>query len=441
MVVRALDIGANMGVHVERTLTGLLFISFLALVLYESSHVLRRTGLHLRDIWRRPTSIAVLYTGLALIASGAVTWAAKDRAMFADAYGPFTVWPSVVLSSELATVGASISIGRLLLFIVTGLLLGVAVLLSLERKRRHGGWTGALGLGGLGVTACPACGLLPIITGGSAAVGLALFTDPTAPAAALLDIASVLGPLAVVTALGAPPTTPSGLGRRGNGLLFAGISLPLVYAVLGMPEGASERQAATHDLFIIATIGAVFLVLIVFIMLFGFTWKYRDGRDTDQDHHLSSGARRWIQVLYIGVPALVIFGIGGLSYAVLLEHETPPDDVHEIDVVANQFSWRFTYPDGTTSMNELRVRAGDAVRLNLSSSDVIHSLFIPDMGIKIDAMPGVANHAWFRPLEAGTYPAYCVEYCGVGHAVMEASVVVHPEDGPRPSGAQGTEGS
>jgi cytochrome c oxidase subunit 2 len=74
------------------------------------------------------------------------------------------------------------------------------------------------------------------------------------------------------------------------------------------------------------------------------------------------------------------------------------------------------------------VPAGQIVSANVTSIDVVHSWFVPDFGIKMDANPGRINHVWFQVDEPGTYQGQCAELCGVLHAQMFITVnVVTPE--------------
>ncbi|MCS7129123.1 MAG: cupredoxin domain-containing protein [Candidatus Caldarchaeum sp.] len=124
------------------------------------------------------------------------------------------------------------------------------------------------------------------------------------------------------------------------------------------------------------------------------------------------------------IGALVLFAvIGWSSWVVLneLEAERPADIV--IRVEARQFAWQFIYPDGSTQ-GEIRVKAGQTVKLELHSFDVIHSIYINDFGLKKDVVPGRTNVLYFTPLVPGKYLIQCAEFCGQGHYSMTAWLVV-----------------
>ena len=87
-----------------------------------------------------------------------------------------------------------------------------------------------------------------------------------------------------------------------------------------------------------------------------------------------------------------------------------------------QYLWRYDYPGGRgLSYYELVVPTNTTVTLNITSSDVHHSWWIPKLGGKADAMPGHTNETWFKITKAGTYEGQCAELCGEGHADMRAA--------------------
>lgn len=128
-------------------------------------------------------------------------------------------------------------------------------------------------------------------------------------------------------------------------------------------------------------------------------------------------------ITIVGAVALFAY-IGYVSYVVLAEIENPAQKVDYVVVVnARQFAWEFVYPDGSVSP-ELRVKAGETVRLELHSEDVIHSLFIRDFQLKKDVIPGKTNYFIITPLQPGRYVIQCAEFCGRAHYSMVTYLVV-----------------
>ena len=96
--------------------------------------------------------------------------------------------------------------------------------------------------------------------------------------------------------------------------------------------------------------------------------------------------------------------------------------VLHVDVVGRQYIWKFEYPNGAYSYEEMVAPVGVTVKLAIRSVDVAHSWWIPKLGGKFDAIPGYVNHTWFRISRPGVYRGQCAELCGRNHADMLAQV-------------------
>ena len=112
------------------------------------------------------------------------------------------------------------------------------------------------------------------------------------------------------------------------------------------------------------------------------------------------------------------------SAKVFFPMNRPPDDAMTVSVVGKRWMWKLQHPTGQREINELHVPVGRAVKLIITSEDVIHSFFVPAFRIKKDAVPGRYNVAWFRATKTGTYHLFCAEYCGTEHSKMIGRVVV-----------------
>ncbi|MEO7371147.1 MAG: cytochrome c oxidase subunit II [Ilumatobacteraceae bacterium] len=98
--------------------------------------------------------------------------------------------------------------------------------------------------------------------------------------------------------------------------------------------------------------------------------------------------------------------------------------VVKIHVEAERWWWRLTYPDDhVVTANEIHVPVGEPVDLTLTSDNVIHSLWVPELNGKTDVIPGQTNHMTFTADAPGTYRGQCAEFCGIGHALMAFLVI------------------
>jgi cytochrome c oxidase subunit 2 len=102
-----------------------------------------------------------------------------------------------------------------------------------------------------------------------------------------------------------------------------------------------------------------------------------------------------------------------------------------IEVTGEQFWWRVSYRRGETgapvaSANEIRLPVGERVEFVLTSSDVIHSFWIPSLGGKMDMIPGRTNRLSLKATKPGMFRGPCAEYCGTSHALMAFTAVAMP---------------
>ena len=95
-----------------------------------------------------------------------------------------------------------------------------------------------------------------------------------------------------------------------------------------------------------------------------------------------------------------------------------------ITVSGQQYIWRYQYPNGAVSFQQMVVPKDTTVVLSIKANDVAHSWWIPALGGKFDAIPGYTNKTWFKATKTGTFTGQCAEFCGSGHAVMTAKVTV-----------------
>jgi cytochrome c oxidase subunit II len=168
----------------------------------------------------------------------------------------------------------------------------------------------------------------------------------------------------------------------------------------------------------ISVIGAVGVAIVVAVLLMRFR-RRPGGRAPARRGHVPL----WSEILVIvGLLSmfLVFWAIGFRQFTQL---RTPPADAITVYVVAKQWMWTFSYPDGTATTADLYVPTGRPVKLVMGSRDVIHSFFVPAFRIKQDVVPGRTTVAWFEATRAGTYDLLCTEYCGLEHSRMRGRVI------------------
>jgi cytochrome c oxidase subunit 2 len=175
-----------------------------------------------------------------------------------------------------------------------------------------------------------------------------------------------------------------------------------------------------------------YILSISIVLLFGitavmviFVIKYRRSRNPVPED-IRDNMR--LELFWTVIPTLIalsMFWVGWKSYIGL---RTVPEGAMQVKVTAEMFSWTFIYENGKESEGQLVVPLGKAVKLNVTSLDVIHSLYIPAFRIKVDAVRGMNTYAWFNADEKGEYDIQCTEYCGTDHSAMTAKLKIVPEE-------------
>lgn len=133
-----------------------------------------------------------------------------------------------------------------------------------------------------------------------------------------------------------------------------------------------------------------------------------------------------LEVVWTAIPVLALAILAGPTFTSLRYMDTVPKSDLNIEIIGHQWFWEYRYPKyNVTFANEpLVIPVGKIVSADVTSIDVVHSWFMPDFGIKLDANPGRVNHTWFQVQKTGTFVGQCAELCGVLHAEMKITVNV-----------------
>src|SRR5919197_1136573 len=143
----------------------------------------------------------------------------------------------------------------------------------------------------------------------------------------------------------------------------------------------------------------------------------------------------WDVLIIASVPifVLVTVVVGLVTYAYIVLHnvEKAPAAGNErhVTVTGQQFAWTFAYNEGGKKFTtaQLYLPAGESVKFDVKSKDVIHDFWVPDFRMKIDAVPGITTHYRITPKNPqaiGDHAIVCAELCGLGHAFMRSTVHV-----------------
>ena len=233
----------------------------------------------------------------------------------------------------------------------------------------------------------------------------------------------------------AAPPSPTRLRRNPmKHLIIAGILVIIVTALLIfglgharlLPVAASLQAVPIDGMFKLEfqVIAFLFALIVVFMVYSIVVFRRKPGDTTDAPH-IEGNTR--LEVTWTVIPLVTVMAFSFLGARTLAETQAIGDSVIEINVTGSQWSWRFEYPDSGIVSNELRLPMGKQALLHLSSTDVIHSFWVPEFRVKQDALPGgdtFVRDLRVTPTRIGEYKVRCAEMCGLSHAYMEAPVIV-----------------
>jgi cytochrome c oxidase subunit 2 len=143
----------------------------------------------------------------------------------------------------------------------------------------------------------------------------------------------------------------------------------------------------------------------------------------DQRRGLAPGTT-FVAIAGVVVPTVVLIALFVLTVDALPKTTPSPAKAQlTVEVAARQWFWDVSYADGARTANEIHIPVGVPVDIRVTSRDVIHSLWVPELNRKIDAIPGRTNHVVFDARSAGVFRGQCAEFCGLQHAHMALYVV------------------
>ncbi len=195
-------------------------------------------------------------------------------------------------------------------------------------------------------------------------------------------------------------------------------------AVMGglLPEQASSLASSFDYTFYVVYylalffFGGVMLAIIIFSLL-----HYRRAREERPPVIRES---KLLELTWVIIPSILVIIVFTLGFKNYVKARVSPPPAYEIKVTGKQWLWQFEYPDGTTSVGELYVPVNRPIRLLMSSTDVIHSFYVPAFRLKYDVLPSRYTTMWFTAIKTGDYDIFCAEYCGTSHSGMLAKLHV-----------------
>jgi len=226
--------------------------------------------------------------------------------------------------------------------------------------------------------------------------------------------------------------------------------------VINMPRGVTELSNETYDLHMMVFWWCVAIGVVVFGVMIISLVLHRKSKGVEPAKFSHSTVA---EIAWTAIPVVILLVMAVPAAETMIKAEDSRNPDLSIVITGYQWKWHYRYQDegidfysslARPSLDARRLDSGvdvntvehylldvdrpvvvpkDAkVRLLLTSNDVIHSWWVPQLSIKKDAVPGVINETWFKATEVGTYRGQCAELCGKDHGYMPIVVeVVEPE--------------
>ncbi len=188
------------------------------------------------------------------------------------------------------------------------------------------------------------------------------------------------------------------------------------------PPAASAMAREIDQIFAVWCAVLILLVAPVFVFMTYCAVKYRAGRNVDRTHREARNLT--VEMSWTIVPFLITLVFFFWAGDVYLREMNPPPNAMQITAIGRRWMWKFQHPTGQWEINNLHVPVGKAVRINIKSQDVVHSLYVPAMRVQEEAVPGRTTEMWFKADRIGNYRLFCSELCGADHALMAGTLYV-----------------
>ncbi|HKJ95085.1 MAG TPA: cytochrome c oxidase subunit II [Gammaproteobacteria bacterium] len=239
-------------------------------------------------------------------------------------------------------------------------------------------------------------------------------------------------------------------------MLLLAVSPAFADWALNMPRGATQISHEVYGLHMEIFWIVVVIGVIVFGAIFYSVLRHRKSRGVKPAtfHHSTA-----VEIAWTVVPLLILVSMAVPATRTLIQMDNTRDAGLTVKITGYQWKWRYTYMDkGVDFFSTLDAKSNAARRKNsgidpasvdhylrnvdhplvvptntkvrflITSDDVIHSWWVPDLGWKKDAIPGYVNKAWTKIDKPGVYRGQCAELCGRGHAFMPIVVVAKKPD-------------
>ena len=204
--------------------------------------------------------------------------------------------------------------------------------------------------------------------------------------------------------------------------------MPVLPPWMSDPAGPVAREIAPLYWILFGCAVVVLAIVDGGLIYAGIRFRERPGVQAKQFH-----GHNLLELTWTVIPTLMVITFSFLSFQRLLVINDTSHPGMTVNVIARQWTFTFEYPkekmftlaDGSALQTavDLHIPVNTKVKLELTSQDVIHAFYVPNLGGQKDAVPGRTTTLWIQADHPGTYRGQCAEFCGKGHADMLINVI------------------
>jgi cytochrome c oxidase subunit 2 len=191
------------------------------------------------------------------------------------------------------------------------------------------------------------------------------------------------------------------------------------------PPAISQLGHQVDSLFylILVVTGIVFVLVESMLVIFVIRYRRRQKNAYGESFHSNTV----LEILWTVVPAIVFLWLGISSVKLVYAEQTAPAKPFVIQAIGHQWYWEFKYPNGYDVFKTVNVPEGVPVEFEITSADVTHGFYIPNLRVQQDAVPGRYTFVQMDAITSGTFEIECNLFCGVNHSQMLSPMIVMPK--------------
>ncbi len=229
------------------------------------------------------------------------------------------------------------------------------------------------------------------------------------------------------------PKTNLGPGFWPVTAFIAVLSAVMVYLVetSPLPIGLIQAGAPADSIdalfrFLGAVAAVIFNIVVIYTIYFGIVFARPKGAPPNTigvQIHDAPVLEFW----WTAIPTILVVILSIYSVKIWADLQNSQGDVLTVEAIGYQFGFQFRYPKVKGLVNEMHLPLNTPTTIHVTSRDVIHGFWIPELRMKADMVPGLINTIRVTPTVPGTYHIICSEFCGVAHSAMDQKMVIESQ--------------